>query len=77
MISTWQLKKEAESYVGQLEQMLVKRIRTSDDPDLRPAERAAAEDLSDFSREINEELERIESLVKELGLASNYGSVTA
>ena len=72
MISTWQLKKEAESYVGQLEQMLVKRIRISDDPVLRPAEQAAAEDLSDFSREINEELERIESLVKELGLASKY-----
>lgn len=70
MISTWQLTKEAESYVGQLEQMLVKRIRMSDDPIPNPGEQAAGEDLSDFSREINEELERIESLVKELGLTS-------
>ncbi len=72
MISTWQLKREAESYVGQLEQMLVKRIRIGNDAVPRPAEQAAAEDLSDFSREINEELERIESLVKELGVASKY-----
>jgi len=70
MISTWQLKKEAESYVGQLEQKLVKRIRFSDEPAPRLAEQAAAQDLSDFSREINEELERIETLVKEFHLSS-------
>jgi hypothetical protein len=65
MISTWQLKRQAEDYLGQLELLLVKRIRVDDDEAPLRANQATGDDLSDLSREINEELERIESLVKE------------
>ncbi|MCU0710236.1 MAG: hypothetical protein MUF23_18320 [Pirellula sp.] len=65
MISTWQLKRQEENYLGQLEQMLVKRIRVNDEDSPLRAEVVPNQDLSDLSREINEELERIEALVRE------------
>lgn len=65
MISTWQLKRQAEDYLGQLEQMLVKRIRVDQGDDPFKAGQSVGDDLSDLSREINEELERIEALVKD------------
>jgi|LakMenEpi03Aug12_release.lakeMendotaPanAssembly.Ray.scaffolds.fasta_scaffold3952320_1 hypothetical protein len=68
MISTWQLNRQAEDYLGQLELMLVKRIRVDNDEAPLRAKQTAGEDLSDLSREINEELERIEALVKDYGV---------
>jgi len=65
MITTWHLKKQEESYLGQLEQILVQKIRLGDDPLPLRAELVRGEDLSEFSREINEELGRIESLVQD------------
>lgn len=65
MTSTWQLKRQEENYLGQLEQMLVKRIRVSEEDAPLRADFVPNQDLSDLSREINEELERIEALVKE------------
>ncbi len=65
MISTWELKRQEENYLGQLEQMLVKRIRVNDEDSPLRAEVVPNQDLSDLSREINEELERIEALVRE------------
>jgi hypothetical protein len=65
MISTWQLNRQAEDYLGQLELMLVKKIRVDNDEAPLRAKQAVGDDLSDLSREINEELERIESLVRE------------
>jgi hypothetical protein len=65
MIPTWQLKRQAEGYSDQLEQMLVQRIRFGQDETLVRAGRRDDEELSDLSREINEELDRIEAIVKE------------
>jgi hypothetical protein len=65
MISTWQLNRQAEDYLGQLEQILVKRIRVDNDVAPLRVAQVVGEDLSDLSREINEELERIEALVKD------------
>ncbi|MFO0012952.1 MAG: hypothetical protein ACK553_09430 [Planctomycetota bacterium] len=77
MISTWQLKRQAETYLGQLEQMLVQRIRVnSDDSPLR-ANDTLEHELSDLSREINEELERIEALVMECDVPARIDSPTA
>jgi hypothetical protein len=69
MISTWQLKRQAEEYSDQLEQMLVQRIRVSRDDTPMPVDYREDKELSDLSREINEELERIEALVKECRVA--------
>jgi hypothetical protein len=65
MLSTWHQRKQEESYLGQLEQLLVQRIRVDDDPQPLTSDLVRGEDLSEFSREINEELGRIESLVKD------------
>ena len=69
MNATWKLKRQAEDYVGQLEQMLVKRIRVDNDEAPLRADIVDGDDLSDLSREINEELERIEALVKDYSVA--------
>ena len=63
----WQQRKQEESYLGHLEQILVNRLRqTEEDRDLNAsAALIRGEDLSDFSRDINEELVRIEQLVQE------------
>jgi hypothetical protein len=62
---TFEQRKQQESYLGQLEQMLVGRLRQRDqDRRLRAAETLIrGEDLSEFSRDINEELVRLEQLV--------------
>jgi hypothetical protein len=65
MISTWKLNRQAENYLGQLEQLLVKRMRVGTAENGLRASLAPESDLSDLSREINEELERIEALVKD------------
>jgi hypothetical protein len=63
---TFEQRKQQESYLGQLEQMLVGRLRQRDqDRRLRGAETLVrGEDLSEFSRDINEELVRLEHLVE-------------
>lgn len=63
----WQHRKQEESYLGQLEQILVNRLRqTEEDRDLKSsAALIRGENLSEFSRDINEELGRIEQLVEE------------
>lgn len=63
---TFEQRKQQESYLGQLEQMLVGRLRQRDqDRRLRAAEALVrGEDLSEFSRDINEELVRLEHLVE-------------
>ncbi len=64
MLST-HVKNQEENYLGQLEQMLVQRIRSTDASLALRSNRSRGVDLSEFSREINEELGRIESLVEE------------
>jgi methyl-accepting chemotaxis protein len=75
MISTWKLNRQAENYLGQLEQLLVKRIRISAGESGLRASAAPESELSDLSREINEELERIEALVNDCENGSSPGLV--
>jgi hypothetical protein len=65
MLITWQQRKQQESYLGQLEQILVGRLRqNSDNRKLTAVETMMrGEDLSEFSRDINAELGRLEQLV--------------
>lgn len=65
MLSAWLQKKQEENYLGQLEQMLVQRIRVPDESVRLRTDLLPTESLSELSREINEELERIEALVRE------------
>lgn len=66
MLITWQQRKQQESYLGQLEQILVGRLRQSSDTRTLTAVETLmrGEDLSEFSRDINEELGRLEQLVE-------------
>jgi hypothetical protein len=54
-----------ESYLGQLEQMLVGRLRNSDygRPMRSKASLRRANELSRFSVDINEELSRLEEMI--------------
>jgi hypothetical protein len=63
---TFEQRKQQESYLGQLEQILVGRLRRGGrDGKLRAAETLVrGEDLSEFSRDLNEELVRLEQLVE-------------
>ncbi len=65
MQMTWSNRKQEQSYLSQLEEMLVKRIRTQPTAEMEIAAARLREDeeLSELSREINEELCRIEQLV--------------
>lgn len=68
MLITWQQRKQQESYLGQLEQILVGRLRqNSDNRKLTAVETMMrGEDLSEFSRDINAELGRLEQLVEDV-----------
>ncbi|MCE3014356.1 MAG: hypothetical protein ACK56W_15785 [Pirellula sp.] len=65
MIS-WQQREQEESYLRTLEELLLRRLRNSDEPvpavDGRATEGVS---LSRFSIEINEELDRLESILAE------------
>ncbi|MEI8212252.1 MAG: hypothetical protein WCI02_08885 [Planctomycetota bacterium] len=63
---TFEQRKQQESYLGQLEKILVGRLRHGGrDGKLRAAETLVrGEDLSEFSRDLNEELVRLEQLVE-------------
>ena len=65
MVLRWQQRRLEESYLGQLEQMLVGRLRRRDDGmslRSRASFRRGCE-LSRFSLDINEELNRLEQMV--------------
>lgn len=75
MVSTWFQRKQEQSYLEQLEQIVVQRLRVADDNTrtvaARPAQSQARDSeveptqLSPLSREINEELDRLEQLVSQ------------
>lgn len=75
MVSTWFQRKQEQSYLEQLEQIVVQRLRVADDNTRtvasRPAQIQARDSefeptpLSPLSREINEELDRLEQLVSQ------------
>ncbi len=63
---SWQQREQEESYLRTLEDLLLQRLRNSDEPapavDGRTTEVVS---LSQFSIEINEELDRLESMLAE------------
>ena len=63
---SWQQREQEESYLRTLEELLLQRLRNSDEPapdvDGRATEVVS---LSQFSIEINEELDRLESMLAE------------
>lgn len=75
MVSTWFQRKQEQSYLEQLEQIVVQKLRVSDDNTRSVAAKptyvqsrdceAEATALSPLSREINEELDRLEQLVSQ------------
>jgi hypothetical protein len=69
MIKNWQERKAEQNYLTQLDEMLVQRLRT-----LQPTDRnsggairlsSAVKTPNQISIEINEELDRLESLIRE------------
>lgn len=63
---SWLQREQEESYLKTLEGLLIQRLRNSDEPDVEPHERASAiVSLSPLSIEINEELERLETMLAE------------
>lgn len=65
MLLRRQQRQMEESYLGQLEQMLVGRLRNSDygRPMRATASLRRANELSRFSVDINEELSRLEEMI--------------
>ncbi|MEK0424196.1 MAG: hypothetical protein RJB11_287 [Planctomycetota bacterium] len=65
MLLRRQQRQMEESYLGQLEQMLVGRLRNSDygRPMRAKASLRRANELSRFSVDINEELSRLEEMI--------------
>ena len=65
-MDTWVNRKEEDSYLGQLEQMLVKRLQNSDDRQSRiETEKSSSSHLNKLSIEMNEELDRLENLIND------------
>jgi hypothetical protein len=67
-MNAWVNRKEEESYLGQLEQMVVQRLQNSSSETALPARRAGKPEhvrLNKLSIEMNEELNRLESLIAE------------
>jgi hypothetical protein len=63
---SWLQREQEESYLKTLEGLLIQRLRNSDEPDVEPHERASTlTSLSPLSIEINEELERLETMLAE------------
>jgi hypothetical protein len=81
MVSTWSQQKQEQSYLDQLEQMVVQRLRVSEEPfsaaAVKTKPRAVqfddavteADVLSPLSREINEELDRLERLMAQANIS--------
>ena len=67
-MESWVNRKEEESYLGQLEQMLVQRLQFGLDQKSPTTKRSATGEpvgLNKFSIEMNEELDRLESLISQ------------
>jgi len=67
-MDNWIQRKEEESYLGQLEEMVVQRLRchSSENLDrLGHARQLSCRKLNRLSVELNEELERLENLIAE------------
>ena len=67
-MNAWVNRKEEESYLGQLEQLVVQRLQKSTSETAPPARRARKPEhvrLNKLSIEMNEELNRLELLIAE------------
>jgi len=65
-MDSWVSRKEEDSYLGQLEQLLVKRLQNREDRQSRNAmENSSASRLNKLSIEMNEELDRLESMISD------------
>ncbi len=65
-MDTWVNRKEEDCYLGQLEQMLVKRLQNSEHRQTHiHQEKSSQSRLSKLSIEMNEELDRLESMINE------------
>jgi hypothetical protein len=67
-MNAWVNRKEEESYLGQLEQLVVQRLQnSSDEPTLSSTRVRKREQvrLNKLSIEMNEELNRLEALIEE------------
>lgn len=67
-MNAWVNRKEEESYLGQLEQLVVQRLQnSSDEPALtsRRVQKLEQVRLNKLSIEMNEELNRLEALISE------------
>ena len=65
-MDSWVSRKEEDSYLGQLEQLLVKRLQNREDRQSRNAmKNSSASRLNKLSIEMNEELDRLESMISE------------
>ena len=67
-MDTWVNRKEEESYLGQLEQMVVQRLQNSSDERTLPSKQVRNREqvrLNKLSIEMNEELNRLEALIAE------------
>ena len=67
-MNAWVNRKEEESYLGQLEQLVVQRLQNSSDEPSQPVARARRREqvrLNKLSIEMNEELNRLEALIAE------------
>jgi hypothetical protein len=70
-MATWIQRKEEEKYFSQLDQMLVQRLQKGNSTSTRVGgqwqkdDRSEAKTLNEISVEINEELDRLESLIED------------
>ncbi len=67
-MDSWVHRKEEESYLGQLEQLLVQRLQCGTDQKKTVRKRSRKSDpvvLNRLSLEMNEELDRLESLISQ------------
>lgn len=65
-MDSWVSRKEEDSYLGQLEQLLVKRLQSQADRQSRNAmENSPASRLNKLSIEMNEELDRLETMISD------------
>ena len=65
-MDSWVSRKVEDSYLGQLEQLLVKRLQNREDRQSRNAiENSSASPLNKLSIEMNEELDRLESMISD------------
>ena len=65
-MDSWVSRNEEDSYLGQLEQLLVKRLQNREDRQSRNAmKNSLASRLNKLSIEMNEELDRLESMISD------------